>query len=232
MSDMESYERNALREDARLDAESDFREAVEAERTTIREQLEYAPRAQPRTSTVVGWTTPLGNYLCVECAGRILARGCSLPRGSVALWEPATASSSCCGHSTGETMLRVIEVHEGPLYVKAEWNDSSLDAMQQFVGGYIEIVLNIDGADGRIISMFGDEEAKLKSSAPMFVRCDGDIICGPKLFISAADARGEPSSLTDDDVKRIANTLPTLVRPFVQGLDDVASYLRVTPEER
>lgn len=45
-----------------------------------------------------GWRTPDGVYVCIQCAGRIMARGCNLPRDSEPNWrnDAAPALPCCC----------------------------------------------------------------------------------------------------------------------------------------
>lgn len=70
----------------------------EGERTMLKTFLEHAPKPSGKTAaTLLGWTTPLGNFLCTVCADRILGRGCNIPHGSEPLWhEKGLRAPLCC----------------------------------------------------------------------------------------------------------------------------------------
>ena len=58
------------------------------ERDRLLAALEHAPRDPgPIAPHLRGWWTPAGWYVCARCAGRIAARGCALPAGSVPVWD-------------------------------------------------------------------------------------------------------------------------------------------------
>lgn len=50
---------------------------------TLRSHLEHAPKDPGNIAPGLrGWLTPEGVAVCAECAGRIMQRGCSLPKNS------------------------------------------------------------------------------------------------------------------------------------------------------
>ena len=66
----------------------------------LRDAAEHAPRDPgPMAPDLRGWWTPAGWYVCARCAGRIMARGCQLPRGAKPVWrskpEPYGTCSVC-----------------------------------------------------------------------------------------------------------------------------------------
>lgn len=63
----------------------------------LRMFIEYAPTDPgPMASDLLGWWTPDGYYVCARCAGRIMARGCSLPTGSDPAWVDTPIGVCCC----------------------------------------------------------------------------------------------------------------------------------------
>lgn len=64
---------------------------------TLREHIEHAPRDPgPIAKNLRGWWTPDGYYVCASCAGRILARGCRLPRDSAPVWKDKPEPFGVC----------------------------------------------------------------------------------------------------------------------------------------
>lgn len=63
--------------------------------------IEHAPRDPgPLAGNIRGWWLPPGEYVCAHCAGRIMARGCQLPRGSEPAWSDGKpAQFGQCGLS-------------------------------------------------------------------------------------------------------------------------------------
>lgn len=59
--------------------------------------LEHAPKSPgPLAPNLVGWSMDEGKLtICAHCAGRILARGCHLPRDSEPLWHGPVAIICC-----------------------------------------------------------------------------------------------------------------------------------------
>lgn len=58
------------------------------ERARLMTALEHAPENGGKIAPGLrGWWTPAGWWICARCTARILARGCSLPRGSGPVWE-------------------------------------------------------------------------------------------------------------------------------------------------
>jgi len=66
----------------------------------LRRFVEHAPLAAsipPAADDLLGWRVPPGLYVCATCAGRIMARGCSLPDGSAPHWrDSGGAAGACC----------------------------------------------------------------------------------------------------------------------------------------
>ena len=71
---------------------------------TLREQIEYAPASGFTVAAgLVGWSiqTPIADgfpervHVCAYCAGRLIARGFSIPRGSESVWESAILCALC-----------------------------------------------------------------------------------------------------------------------------------------
>lgn len=53
----------------------------------LKTQIEHAPKNPGIIAkNLLGWWTPDGYYIDAVCAGRIMARGCSLPQGSEPCW--------------------------------------------------------------------------------------------------------------------------------------------------
>jgi hypothetical protein len=66
----------------------------------LRSAAEYGPKNPQVARGLRGWRTPADNYVCGACAGRILGRGCSIPRDSEPIWHgqgPAPADCCVCG---------------------------------------------------------------------------------------------------------------------------------------
>ncbi len=57
---------------------------------TIKTFLEHAPESGPTNPYILGWVVmhPAGDeYLCANCYGRIVARGCHLPGTLDPVWD-------------------------------------------------------------------------------------------------------------------------------------------------
>lgn len=69
-----------------------------ATRDYLRSAIDHAPQyAGDTADDLLGWWTADGWYVCAKCAGRIMARGCQLPSGSVPVWkDPAEPTGVCC----------------------------------------------------------------------------------------------------------------------------------------
>lgn len=51
--------------------------------------LEHSPQTKPGAPDLLGFTGPVG-FVCNDCAGRIIGRGCNLKMlASAPLWKPA-----------------------------------------------------------------------------------------------------------------------------------------------
>lgn len=71
---------------------------TEAEVELLKRFIEHAPQNPGVLSDeLAGWWTPAGNYVCARCAGRIMARGCQLPRGTEPAWNDQP-TGVCCTH--------------------------------------------------------------------------------------------------------------------------------------
>lgn len=73
--------------------------------------------------------------------------------------------------------------------------EDGLDAMQEIVGGSIEMVWMSEDLEFDIVL---NEEGKIEG-LPMNIHWEEDIIVGP-LFVMRHDNHGKPVSLTDEDV--------------------------------
>ncbi len=66
----------------------------------FRNAIEHAPKVPTNrlAMSLLGWWTPAGHYLCAFCAGRIISRGCNLPRESEPVWtdHPEKVGHCCC----------------------------------------------------------------------------------------------------------------------------------------
>ena len=59
----------------------------EAQLAYLREAIAGAPRTtRLGAPDLRGWWVGMGWYVCAACAGRIMDRGCALPRPDVAVW--------------------------------------------------------------------------------------------------------------------------------------------------
>lgn len=61
--------------------------------------IEHAPASPgPLADNIRGWWTADGWCVCAICAGRIMARGCQLPRGREPVWadKPEPFGVCCC----------------------------------------------------------------------------------------------------------------------------------------
>lgn len=60
--------------------------------------LHGAPPSQPGAPDLLGFTGPVG-FVCADCSGRIIGRGCQLRMlADAPLWKPSTAPScALCG---------------------------------------------------------------------------------------------------------------------------------------
>lgn len=57
----------------------------------LRRAIEHAPAEPgPRAPGLLGWWTPDRVFVCAHCTGRMIRRGCSIPRGSTAVWDGDT----------------------------------------------------------------------------------------------------------------------------------------------
>lgn len=70
--------------------------------------------------------------------------------------------------------------------------DSSLQALQDIVGGHIEMVHFAGG-----VYLICNEEGKLEGLDPNFL-CNGDIICGNACFVGI-DEEGDTASLNEEE---------------------------------
>lgn len=72
-----------------------------------REYIQYAPRDAYSAPDLRGWTDALGVYLCALCAGRIMARGCSLKSPATPDWADATDPPPCtmCNPDTEKLVI-------------------------------------------------------------------------------------------------------------------------------
>lgn len=79
-------------------------------RTEILSVLEFAPaNPGPIAAGLRGWWLPASDgdlYLCARCAGRMIGRGFSLPRGADSVWvdkpEPYGVCAGCESPTNGE----------------------------------------------------------------------------------------------------------------------------------
>ncbi len=63
----------------------------------LKTAAEYGPKRPVVAEALRGWWTPAGWYVCGHCAGRILQRGCQLPRDSQPVWrDKAEPFGVCC----------------------------------------------------------------------------------------------------------------------------------------
>lgn len=64
----------------------------------LKEFLEHSPKSPGTLApTLHGWLThPDQLFVCAVCAGRIMARGCQLPRGSEPVWTDQNVKGKCC----------------------------------------------------------------------------------------------------------------------------------------
>lgn len=62
----------------------------------LQRAIEHAPKRPGQLSgTLEGWTVD-GLYLCAFCAGRIIARGCNLPRSVEPIWVCDDVKHEAC----------------------------------------------------------------------------------------------------------------------------------------
>ena len=67
---------------------------------SLRGMLEHAPRDPGRIAPELrGWQTPDGVAVCARCAGRIMGRGCALPRESTPIFYGEAATFHCDLHN-------------------------------------------------------------------------------------------------------------------------------------
>lgn len=65
--------------------------------TYLREAIAHAPKSPGDVAPgLLGWVTPDDHYVCAKCAGRIMARGCQIPRGSTPIWKDMPYESPDC----------------------------------------------------------------------------------------------------------------------------------------
>ena len=65
-----------------------------------REWIEHAPTDPgPSAPGLVGFTDGLGYYLCITCAGRIMARGCALQSPAAPVWDNSDDCCDLCGRT-------------------------------------------------------------------------------------------------------------------------------------
>ena len=63
----------------------------------FRRAIEHAPLDPGALApNLTGWITPAGHRLCARCAGRIIARGCHLPRGAEPRWNETNPPTCVC----------------------------------------------------------------------------------------------------------------------------------------
>lgn len=96
---------------------------------------------------------------------------------------------------TDKKKIQVLVVRPGEKGVM-EMHETTLEAQQKLVGGYIQMIGFGDG-----IAMICDEEGKLKGYEPNFA-IPGDMIVGT-VFFCRTDDEGECASLTEEDAKRL-----------------------------
>ena len=92
--------------------------------------------------------------------------------------------------------------------------NSSLEALQKQVGGYIEHFIISPDLNDRYIDMWIDEEGKYKDLHPTFALCDEegtglDCIMGNCVF-TRYDREGETLGLTDEDITAVFQWLEHL----------------------
>lgn len=80
------------------EAQEEKAKEAQTEKEMLREFLSNAPLTPGKVAPdLLGWRTKLKNLLCVSCAGRILARGCSIPQGSTPIWTGQEWGGECVG---------------------------------------------------------------------------------------------------------------------------------------
>lgn len=62
----------------------------------VARSLEHAPQAKSKAVELRGFRTVDGHFICPDCAARMSARGCMLPRRSSPIWESDMAPTSAC----------------------------------------------------------------------------------------------------------------------------------------
>lgn len=101
--------------------------------------------------------------------------------------------------------LRKHEVFELP-----EGKTLSLEDMQKLVGGYIEsiIIPQLDGIGSGMLTIYGNEEAKLMRMIPNFLltTSDGtlyDVVCGNVLILNYSENGEKMIDLTDEQIQAV-----------------------------
>jgi len=63
----------------------------------LQRAIEFAPRDPGHLSKELrGWITTDELFFCTFCGGRIIARGCALPRGVDPVWNDKSGQQLCC----------------------------------------------------------------------------------------------------------------------------------------
>jgi len=69
---------------------------------TLRRFLEHAPKDPGNIyNDLLGWQFEQTHFICATCAGRILARGCALPKDITPVWadSPKISTLECEIHT-------------------------------------------------------------------------------------------------------------------------------------
>jgi hypothetical protein len=102
---------------------------------SLRRAIEYAPRTIPAPAEgLLGWWTPDGAFVCATCAGRVMARGCALPRGSEACWKEQPFGVCCtCPSDQLDGGAYMQDLSDGELVVRAQraWNACQGDDLRK-----------------------------------------------------------------------------------------------------
>lgn len=62
----------------------------------LQRNIEYAPKEPTAVAAgLLGWYAR-GVFICSRCAGRIIARGCSIPRPCEAIWTDSNRGPAQC----------------------------------------------------------------------------------------------------------------------------------------
>lgn len=108
--------------------------------------------------------------------------------------------------------MRIIAVRAGEDPVIEELPDNSLETMQRFVGGWIEMVTLDRSLDGSIV-LWCNEEGKLMGLPKnRYLSLQPDVICGD-FFISAVDNDGETVGLSESEADWWREEISTWRKP-------------------